>query len=172
MAQEQSRPQPLQPAQPGEPRKEDTREPHEIAQAFTVSFMVETAEGFHAVITGDNIAGRDIVQYIVQTSKGLAQRQLKPVDRRSIVTIENQVAAGAAPTGGGRSNAPVEGSAPGDDSWIPKFCQDCGGSWPADFYDNRDDPPEGISPNVRCKKCKKTYYKPRPAGAGRPGRRS
>lgn len=121
----------------------DVEPPHEPKpETYSVEFLVETPEGFHALFRGEGLAGKEMLPWMLATSKGLAAKGFKPVRRDMAVDVKvdaPQPAPAAevpGPRGRGGRNAgggqqqqrPARANVP-----APEACDMCGGP----VYDNR-----------------------------------
>jgi hypothetical protein len=144
-----------QPPPPAPPRPTEPPPTAEVKAAipYRVTYHVVTPKGFPMDIQRD-IGGSDLIAWVTAQDEAMVKAGFKPRDAE--VRVELPIAA----TGGQNGGQVVVD----DDSWIPKFCPDCGKPKET-FYDNRTDPnrpPNG--PDLKCRECDKGFWKTPPRG--------
>lgn len=119
--------------------------PEPKPESYTVEFLVETPEGFHCLFRGEGLAGKEMLPWMLATSKGLAAKGFLPVRRDMAVDVKVEAPAPAAAPegpprgrgGGGRGRQggggqqqqrPARANVP-----APDACGMCGGA----IWDNR-----------------------------------
>ncbi len=112
--------------------------PEPKPEAYSVEFLIETPDGFHVLFRGEGLSGKDMLPWMLQTSKGLAAKGFKPVRRDMAVDVKvdapeppAQLArAGRSGRAGQepRQQRPARANVP-----APEHCDMCGGP----VWDNR-----------------------------------
>jgi hypothetical protein len=69
--------------------------PEPKPESYTVEFLVETPEGFHALFRGEGLAGKEMLPWMLATSKGLAAKGFLPVRRDMAVDVKVEAPAPA-----------------------------------------------------------------------------
>ncbi len=122
--------------------------PEPKPESYTVEFLVETPEGFHALFRGEGLTGKEMLPWMLATSKGLAAKGFKAVRRDMVVDVDvtNPIASqpdevagvgvgrsgrGARP--GGRQQAARQERPARQNVPAPDACDMCGGP----IWDNR-----------------------------------
>lgn len=70
---------------------------------YRAEFLVETAEGYHVLITGEQLTPQDCMVWLKRTSQQLKGQGFLPVRRDLVVNLPAPVASPAASGGGGSS---------------------------------------------------------------------
>lgn len=111
--------------------------PEPKPESYTVEFLVETPEGFHALFRGEGLTGKEMLPWMLATSKGLKAKGFLPVRRDMAVDIKVDAPAPAeAPVArgrGGRQQGGGQQRAARANIPAPTECGLCGGR----IYDNR-----------------------------------
>lgn len=113
--------------------------PEPKPETYSVEFLVETPEGFHALFRGEGLAGRDMLPWMLQTSKGLKAKGFLPVRRDMAVDVKVEApepaqAPAPGPRGRGGGNRQQQGGRPARANIpAPEACDMCGGP----IWDNR-----------------------------------
>lgn len=91
------------------PAAADLQRPPEPAPTeYSVDFLVETADGFHALIRGEHLRPSDMMAWLKRTSSALVGAGFKPVSRALAVDVDVEA------PGPGSPAAPPAGEA----TWI------------------------------------------------------
>lgn len=85
--------------------------PHATPLNYRAEFLIETAEGFHVLIAGEQLTPRDAFVWIKNASAELAKQGFKPVRRD--ITIEMPTPVAAVQTSAGQP-----AGATGEATWI------------------------------------------------------
>jgi hypothetical protein len=131
--------------------------PEPKPESYTVEFLVETPEGFHTLFRGEGLTGKEMLPWMLATSKGLKAKGFLPVRRDMAVDVKvdaPQPAEAPGPRRGGGRNAGAGQQRPARVSKytgeIYEECPWCNG----DVYDNRQkktDTPGWRGPWFKCK---------------------
>lgn len=70
--------------------------PEAKPSVYRAEFLIETPEGYHVMLVGEQLRPRDVLIWIQTTSQELAKHGLKPVRRDTVVNVAAPVAPAAA----------------------------------------------------------------------------
>lgn len=98
--------------------------PQAAPMKYRAEFLVETAEGYHVIIAGEELTPKNVMAWVRTASAELAKQGFKPV-RRDIVM--------AAPEGPSKGRS-ASGAGAGYKGAVYEECPQCGGA----VYDNRE----------------------------------
>jgi hypothetical protein len=150
MAQDRPQQQAPRPANPPAPAPPPAAKPI----TYHVTFHLLSPKGFPIDVERD-VPASDLMDWLNRQDEALAKAGFKGPQAAVLANFQ----------------APDDHAAASDDeSWLPKFCPDCGSARET-YYDNRGDAnrPQG-GPDLKCRQCQKGFWK-EPPRSRRPARR-